>query len=84
MDPAPLSELHEHLRRNDLAAARDTLRRTRWTNLANILRVLPEDEKRAAFGLLDPLTAATLRERLTDDERRDVEAAPDAAGPRPG
>ena len=81
MDVAPLSELHEHLRSRNLDAARDLLHRTAWTSLANVLRVLPEDEKRMAFGLLDPLTAARLRTQLTDQERRDLDPGSDARGP---
>jgi Mg/Co/Ni transporter MgtE len=71
--------LHDHLSRRDLDAARDLLRRTQWANLANVVRVLPEDEKRLAFDLLDPVTAAELRARLTTEERRDLDAAPGTA-----
>ena len=76
VDPAPLSRLHEHLRSRDLDAARELLHRTAWTNLANVLRALPEDEKRVASDLLDPGTAARLREQLTDQERDDLDPAP--------
>lgn len=82
MDRAPLSELHDHLRRRDLDAARHLLRRTPWTNLANVVRVLPEEEKRLVLDLLDPATAARLRTRLTDEERGDLDPTPDAARPQ--
>jgi Mg/Co/Ni transporter MgtE len=72
VDPAPLSELHELLHSGDLAAARELLARTAWTNLANVLRALPEEERRTAFGLLHPGAATRLRARLTDQEQRDL------------
>jgi Mg/Co/Ni transporter MgtE len=83
VDPAPLSELHEHLRSRDLDAARAVLHRTAWTNLANVLRALPEDEKRVASDLLDPATAAQLRERLTDQERDDLDPSPHSRDAEP-